>query len=614
MKKLEFALLLMGTLLSALPQAGFAQEDGEKQLPLYWMDEIVVTATRTEKTIRDLSATVSVITREEIEASNAHSCMDMLNTLPGLFVQRTGAFGRADVDIRGIGERGRKVMVLVDGRPVKMGLYGCTVTHSLPLNNVERIEVVRGPASVLYGSDALGGVVNIITRKLAETKQVDYTFSYGSYDTYQHRIRAGGSSGPLTFYATADKRQSNGHLPNMAYDGRDFTAQAGYEITDHVEAVLTSKYFEAHKEEPLRATDPEPLVSDVWNDYERGAVDLTFTGKWAQWNGSLKLYRNFGEHEFSDGWHSRDFTNGVMLNSTGRLLAGNELTVGAEFRQQGGERLSSPPGEWDKTEVAVFFHDEQVLLKKWVLTFGARYNHDEFAGNVFCPQAGLVFHPREGTTLRGSVNKGFRAPQINELYLFPPSNTDLESEEVWNTEVGITQRIIEGVDVDLAGYRMKGKNLIQTEKQATPPPMFRFRNTGEFDFMGIEAGVRARIGNTVSARLSYTYLDPGAKTTGRPGDKVDLGVRATRNKLALSLGAQYVADYFAAEDRNDPVSDYLVTDVKLSYQVLPSLQLSLAVDNVLDRAYEIYADLPGGSAGLYAMPKRTFTTGLTFQL
>jgi outer membrane receptor protein involved in Fe transport len=144
--------------------------------------------------------------------------------------------------------------------------------------------------------------------------------------------------------------------------------------------------------------------------------------------------------------------------------------------------------------------------------------------------------------------------------------------------------------------------------------MFLFRNTGEFDFMGIEAGVRARIGNTLSARLSYTYLDPGAKTTGRPGDKLDLGVRATRNKLALSLGAQYVADYFAAEDRKETVSDYLVTDVKLSYEVLPGLQLSLAVDNVLDRAYKIYADLPGGAAGLYAMPKRTFTTGLTFQL
>ena len=102
MKRLEWFMMLVGALTFILPRTGFAQKSDKEELPLYWMDEIVVTATRTEKAIKDLSATVSVITREEIEASNAHSCMDILNTLPGLFVQRTGAFGRADVEIRGI--------------------------------------------------------------------------------------------------------------------------------------------------------------------------------------------------------------------------------------------------------------------------------------------------------------------------------------------------------------------------------------------------------------------------------------------------------------------------------------------------------------------------------
>lgn len=612
MKRLKLAMVLLGIWTLGLARIGFVQEIEEGDLPIYWMDEIVVTATRTERAIKDLSATVSAITRTEIEAFNANSCMDILNTLPGLFVQRTGAFGRADVDIRGIGERGRKVMVLVDGRPVKMGLFGCTITHSLPLNNVERIEVVRGPASVLYGSDALGGVVNIITRKLTEPQQVDYTFSYGTHETFQHRIRAGGSRGRLRFYATADKRQSDGHVDHSAYDGRDFTTQAGYEITNQLEAMLSSKYFEAHKEEPLRVTDPDTLLPEAWNDYERGAVDLTFTGAWERWNSSVKLYRNFGEHEFSDGWHSKDFTNGVMLNGSGRPLEENELTVGAEFRQQGGERLSAPKAEWDKTEVAVFFHDEQVLLGKLVVTVGARYNHDEIAGDVFCPQIGLVFHPREGTTLRGAVNKGFRSPQINELYLFPPSNTDLKSEEIWNYEVGFAQRIVEGVDFDVTGYRMKGDNLIQKEKVSGKPP-FRFRNTGTFEFKGIEAGVRAQIGRALSARMHYTYLDPGEKTKGRPGDKVDLSVRYAWRSLAFSLTTQYVADYFGADDRKEPISDYLVTHTRLGYEVIPGLRVSLAADNIFNEEYEIYADLPSG-AGLYSMPKRTFTVGVTFEL
>ncbi|MCK4591337.1 MAG: TonB-dependent receptor [Candidatus Latescibacteria bacterium] len=590
-----------------MPPIVQGQEGGT---PEYEVPEIVVTATRTEKSVKDLSATVSVITREDIEASNANSCMDILNTLPGIFVQRTGAFGRADVDIRGIGERGRKVMVLVDGRPVKMGLFGCTVTHSLPLDNVERIEVVRGPASVLYGSDALGGVINIITIRPTKPMEMDYILSYGTHNTYQHRLRAGGSRESLNFYATADKRRSDGHLPNSAYDGSDFTARVGYEIADNLETVLTGKYFDGHKEEPLRATDPDSLAEtwDTWNDYKRGAVDLTLIGKWERYDGLLKVYRNFGEHEFSDGWHSKDFTNGVVLNGSGRLLAGNELTVGAEFRQQGGERVSI--GEWDKTEYAVFFHDEQILLEKLILTFGARYNHDEIAGDVLCPQVGLVVHPREGTVLRGAVNKGFRAPQINELYLFPPSNTDLKSEEVWNYEVGLVQRIVEGVTIDFVGYRMKGENLIQKESVPGRPP-FQFQNTGTFEFKGIETGLRAQISKGLSGRIYYTYLDPGEKTTGRPGNKVDLALRYARDRLAISLSGQYITDYFAGDSRKEPISNYLVANTKLSYNVIPGVKAFLAVNNILDKEYEIYADLSGGAAGLYSMSKRTLTIGMT---
>ncbi len=581
----------------------------EEEAPEYELPEIVVTATRTEKSIKDLSATVSVITREDIEASNANSCTDILNTLPGLFVQRTGAFGRADVDIRGIGGRGRKVMVLVDGRPVKMGLFGCTVTHSLPLDNVERIEVVRGPASVLYGSDALGGVINIITRRPTKPMEMDYILSYGTHDTYQHRLRAGGSRGPLNFYATADKRQSDGHLPNSAYDGSDFTARVGYKIADNLETVLTGKYFDGHKEEPLRATDPDTLVSETWNDYERGAVDLTLMGRWERWHGSVKVYRNFGEHEFSpnDGWHSRDFTNGVMLHGSGHLLAGNELTAGAEFRQQGGKKLATAKqpraGKWDKTEYAVFFHDEQILLGKLILTFGGRYNHDEVSGGVFCPQAGLVFHLGEGTILRGAVNKGFRSPQINEVYIFAPPNKPreyLKPEVVWNYEAGANQRITEGVYLDIVGFIMKGENLIQ-----------RGQNIGEFEFKGIETGLRTQISKGLSGRIYYTYLDPGEKTTGRPGDKVDLALRYARDRLAISLSGQYITDYFAGDSRKEPISDYLVANTKVSYKVIPGLQAFFAVDNILDKGYEIYADLPGGAAGLYSMPKRTFAIGMT---
>ena len=163
----------------------------ENREAVFDLGQILITPTKTEKAIGDLSLSASVVTKQEIEASTANSATDILNILPGVFVHKTGSFGRADVVIRGQGSRGRRVMVLVDGKPEKMGLFGCTITHSLPLDNVERIEVVRGPASVLYGSDALGGVINIITKKPTEKSKGDATLSYGSFDSQVYRLRQG---------------------------------------------------------------------------------------------------------------------------------------------------------------------------------------------------------------------------------------------------------------------------------------------------------------------------------------------------------------------------------------------------------------------------------------
>ena len=129
------------------------------------LGKIVITPASYPLSVRDASVSTSVITKSDIEASLSRSATDILSIVPGVFVHKTTQFGRADVVIRGHGSRGRRIMVLIDGKPEKMGLYSCTITQALPLDNVKRIEVVRGPASVLYGSDALGGVINIITER-----------------------------------------------------------------------------------------------------------------------------------------------------------------------------------------------------------------------------------------------------------------------------------------------------------------------------------------------------------------------------------------------------------------------------------------------------------------
>lgn len=145
-------------------------------------------------------------------------------------------------------------------------------------------------------------------------------------------------------------------------------------------------------------------------------------------------------------------------------------------------------------------------------------------------------------------------------------------------------------------------------------PPFQFQNVGEFEFKGIECGLNAQLTKKLSGRVYYTYLDPGEKTTVRPSAKIDLALTYT-GKLAFSLLGQYVADYHAADGSEKPIGDYFVAHTKVSYEIRRGIRPFLAIDNIFDEKYEIYADLPGGEvAGLYTMPGTTLTAGLNFTL
>lgn len=126
---------------------------------------------------------------------------------------------------------------------------------------------------MLYGSDAFGGVINIKTKK-PEKRETDIIASYGTYDTQVYRFRHGDCRSRFDYYFTGNWRMTDGHLPNSAYDGKDFTVRMGYEIGEGIEATLTGRYFDGYKEEPLRATDEPRRVSDIWNDYEMKGAQL----------------------------------------------------------------------------------------------------------------------------------------------------------------------------------------------------------------------------------------------------------------------------------------------------------------------------------------------------
>ncbi|MGC8798473.1 MAG: TonB-dependent receptor plug domain-containing protein [candidate division WOR-3 bacterium] len=578
------------------------------------LPEVVVTAERVRHHRRDVAASVSVVSGQELRNAIARTATDALATLPGVFIQRTGQFGRTDIDIRGIGARGTQVAVLVDGRPEKMSLFGCTITHSLPVNNVERIEIVRGPLSVLYGSDALGGVVNIITRQASKPLDLSTRLAYGSFNTAQFRFGAGTRQRNFHGLVSFDKAVSNGHLPNSQYNGNDLNVRAGYRFSPAIGLEFTGKYFTGVKHEPKRVTDPETLVATGWNRYDRGGVDLTSEFNTGVLNGMVKLYRLFGEHKFDpkDGWHSTDYTNGALLHLHREFAGLNLVQAGLEFKNLGGTWIKSDTlkPSWARNQFDVFTQDEQ-RFGPVVLNAGGRFARDNISGSILVPKAGLVIKPGNATQVRLSVNRGFRYPPLNYTSIFPPKNPDLKPEIAWNYEAGINQQFGKVAEIDLAGFILKGENLIELAPNPSPPPPSRYENRGSFQFKGLETGIRVKF-EPFYARLSGSFSDYGVHTRARAETKLDFAFGLNRSRLSADAGVHYVGNYFAADSSDEPIPSFWTADLRAGYELLNGLRLFGAVENIFNRQYQAFADLPGVAAGLYQMPGRAFTLGIDY--
>ena len=589
-----------------------SKNQGKKEKAVFHPhEEIVVTATMTQKAVKDCSSSVSVVTLKDIESLRPSSSLNILNFFPGIFLQRTGDFGRADVEIRGLGQRGTRITIMTDGRPEKMGLFGCAVTHAFPLDNISRIEVVRGPASVLYGSDALGGVINILTKKPAQGFQTDLATSYGTFNTQEFTLQHGAGLKNWNYFVTLDRRSSDGHIPRSQYAGNDVTGRVEWTPTEHLEVSFQGKYFSGEKHDPGPLSFPDAWS---WNDYKRGALDMSLRGKWDQEEFFWKIYRDFGHHEFSDGWLSRDTVDGGVLRFTSHRWRNNEFTIGADVRASAGRSYHFPSGTWKKHEMAVFLQNEHVFFKKWILSTGGRLNKDSSYGYEFCPHFGLVFLPQESTRLKVVANRGFRSPQLNELFMFPASNPGLKPERVWNYEMGVEQSFGTQIVLKATVFRMKGSNFIETNRNPSPPPLFKFMNTGRISFSGVELEWGAAFSRSLSANVFYTYLNPGEKTKGRPGQKFDFLIRLEQGPVDFTFLAQHVRDYYAADFSWDKLPSYFLLNGRMDIHLSRRLTLLVDGNNLLNKDYRIYADLPGTGAGVYPMPKRAIKLGLRVHL
>ena len=491
----KLPLLLLATILW-MPRTMSAQDAArdttfsERNIPL---DEVVVTGTRSETDVRHLSQTVSVLNRRDIELSQQSSLLPVLTEqIPGLFTTSRGIMGygvsngaAGGISLRGLSGGNARLMVLIDGHPQYAGIFGHPISDAYQTLLADKVEVLRGPASVLYGSNAMGGVINIATRKMHEDGiKTNVRAGYGSYNTLETELTNRIRRGRFSSVVSGSYNRTDGHRENMPFEQYGGYAKLGYELTNHwnTYADVNVTHFNATYPGPVSA----PLLEGDQR-ITRSMASFAIENNYDRTSGGLSFFYNWGDHWINDGYtpsageepqdgrfNSFDDMMGLSLYQSVGFFTENRITFGFDWFRYGGEAWTEyVKGEQAGTRADIVDkHEDEVAgyvdirqdIGAW-LTFnaGLRIDHHSRIGTEWVPQAGLAFHLPHNMELKASASKGFRYPILREMYMFPPQNPDLKPESMWNYEIAFSQRLLEGrLSYGVNVFYIDGKNLIMT--------------------------------------------------------------------------------------------------------------------------------------------------------
>lgn len=595
------------------------------------LDEVVVTGTRSQVSRDNVPMTITVVGREQIEESSESALLPVLSEhVPGLFVSERGvtgfgvsAGGAGAITIRGIGgSNNTQTLVLIDGHPQFMGIMGHPLPDAYVASDVEKVEVVRGPASILYGTNAMGGVINIITRRQkTEGWNTNARVMAGSFNTQKYMVNTGVKKDKFDGIISVNHDRTDGHRDNSDFFITNGYANLGYNISKHLRVSANTSLASFEAQNPGSVTIP---MFDNRVKIFRGVASASIENNYDKLSGAFTFFYNWGDHEVNDGYttggsprdfryHSTDENYGLMLFQTVRLMEGNMITVGADYKDYGGHAwnrfLDGRPDvsmvDTSIYEVAGYAVVQQNILKdKLTLSAGLRLEHNEVFGNQWVPQVGIAYRPATNTVVKGSIAKGFRSPTILEMFMWAPANPNLLPEEMINYEVSVGQAMCEGrVSFELTGFIADGKNLIQTQMIDGRP---RNVNAGEFLNKGGELAVDWAVTKNLRLHTNYSYLHMETPVLYAPKQQVFVSANYHLNKWLFSAGMQVIDNLYLVTGANPVKESYALVNAKVSYRLARVLTLFVKGENLTDRDYQIMDGFP--------MPGITLFGGLNIAL
>ncbi|MCD7971366.1 MAG: TonB-dependent receptor [Candidatus Azobacteroides sp.] len=584
------------------------------------INEVVVTGTRSQVNRNNIPMTISVIDRQEIEESSESALLPVLSErVPGMFVTERGVTGfgvssggSGGITLRGVGGAPTtEVLVLIDGHPQYMGIMGHHLPDAYVASDVEKVEVIRGPGSILYGSNAMGGVINIITRKQdREGWSANGRIMYGSYNTQKYMANAGLKKGKYDGFISINHDRTDGHRDNSDFHITNAYARSGYNFSDNFR--LWGDVSLASYEAQNPGTVDRPMFDNI-ADILRGVASLTLENNHEKSDGALKLFYNFGRHKINDGYaeggtprdfyfRSNDRNFGATLYQNFRLFPGNLLTAGFDYKQYGGhawDDMMDPAvlnREWADTtlyEVAGYLIMQHTFFDKLTFNAGVRLEYNEAFGNEWVPQGGLAYRPFENTVIKASVSKGFRSPTIRELFYkaaWAAANPDLKPERMVNYELSVGQNFLNGrLQTELTGYIADGSNLIQV---GTVNDIRINQNSGEFTNKGVELSLKWQALQNLRFQGIYSYLHLKDPILYAPKQQFSLSGSYHLKKWNVSANYQLVDKVYTELSDTPEKQTYGLLNVKISYRPVRYIDIFVKGENLTDANYEIMKGYP----------------------
>lgn len=601
---------------------------------VFAQEEMFLSLTRKAAILSDMPTNVSVITASEIKQKRATNAGEILKEQAGLISGQYGTYG-ANNNLMLRGSSPEQVLILVDGRRINDPSMGLVNVSAIPANNIEKIEIIRGGASAIYGTGAFGGIINIITKQPKEdTPSIELGVSGGSFNTQAYQLNMSAKKGPISATAAAGKSLSNGYRQNSKFDSQNFFARFGYDAGTAGSFDLSSSFYTADFGVPgvgitldkydgeleRTASSPDVKQKDT-KSYWRLEHTIPISDNTLK--SSVYASDNLTNYNYPSNFQNDDYKT-VVFGGDAQFYHRIGTTFGAEWWQ---EMYKSYDNMFSNTKIdknriiAAAFLQQELKLNDFTFIPSARYDNNSIFGGIFSPRITVTYRASDALKFSANSAKAWRAPTFNELYwqresftyqgttYITEGNTNLVPEEGITSDIG-AEYTAKDYKTSLTAFVNTSDKLISwvsSFDQATNTSLYKTQNINKSRQAGAEFTFNHKLASGLYHSVNYTYLwaeDTESHTllTYRPRNTANYKVTyLTALNTRFDVSAQYSGDQQTGSTPS-ALPEFTLVNVGVS-QVIKDSELWVKANNVTDKKYQ--------TRNKYPLPGINYMAGVT---